>query len=111
MHYRQKRRAGLRVTPSFIRNLRKGYLAPDGSPREGSEREANSLLHVLRRIQEGHYITALSYAKSSGFDLEILYREYRLLRMRAIRGEVDFFLGLAEFGNKHDIPVRLRMAA
>ncbi len=61
-----------RITSSFVRNIRKGMLKsnlPAG--------KTNTLLTVLRLIQDSHYEDALDLAYSNGMDLERMHRDYR----------------------------------
>ncbi len=109
MLFKQKRRAGGRVTPSFIRNIRKGYLQLNGTPVPGKEREADVLLMVLSSVQDGNYLRGMNQAKRNGFDLEKMYRDYRLMILECNRG--DLAGAIQRFCDKHQTPIRLRTAA
>jgi hypothetical protein len=65
-----------RVSQSFVRNIRKGYLRSDGTPEPGFKELANVLLEVSKELQAGNYDFALDIADAYGLELEKLYREY-----------------------------------
>jgi hypothetical protein len=111
MFFKQKRKAGGHVTPSFIRSIRKGYLAPNGSPLPGKEREADVLLQVMHAVQAGEHLRGMTLAKRHGFELEKMYRDYSLLIEQCSRGRKDFFKAVQRFCDKHNSPIRIRMAA
>jgi hypothetical protein len=67
----------MKVTTSFVRNLRKSLLNPDGTAKEGQEDNGLILLHTHKAIQAKAYDYAITYAKERGWDLESLYQDYR----------------------------------
>jgi|SRR5581483_5222168 len=67
----------MRVTTSFVRNIRKAHLQEDGSPAPGHKHAAKVLLSVHKAIQFGLYDEAIEYARTEGYDLEAMYESYR----------------------------------
>lgn len=111
MQHKQKRRCGGRVTPSFIRSVRKGYLAMGGTPLPGKECEAGALLTALGAVQDGNYLRGLAIAKKAGIELEVMYRDYRRMIAESTGSEGDFVAAVQRFCNKHNTPIRLRFTA
>lgn len=110
MRFTQKRRAGGRVTPSFIRNIRKGYLHLDGRPKEGCEQRAAVLLDVLTCVQEGEYHVGMKLAQRQGIPIDRMYKDYRRMRDKCHSTNEDLFDALSRFCQKHGTPIRVRFA-
>jgi hypothetical protein len=108
MFCRNRRKSVGRVTPSFVRNLRKGYLLPNGEPLPGKELQARTLLTVLHCLQEGKYIRALTLAQMYGFDLETMYRDYSLMVANTSRDFNKFLEGVEAFCKKYTTSMFVR---
>ena len=67
----------MRVTTSFVRELRKIFLQDDGKkPLEGYEEVCYVLLTVHKSIQQGAYEYAIDFAARNGFDLGPMYEKH-----------------------------------
>lgn len=96
-----------RVTPSFIRSIRKAYLNPDGTPTPGNEGRVEVLLKVAHSVQRGDYKWGMGYAKRNGIDLETMYRDYSRLILGARRDVRGLLQGIGRFCTNHNFGVEV----